>query len=204
MRFLTSDERKIIVFLVVFLGIGILIVNAQNIIKTVNSQNDPAVQDSIKKIIEQSYTHKKININEADIETLAELPGIGPQKAKAIFEYQEEHGAFASLAELTNVKGIGEKTLEKLLPYFVPIGDSTEVITVSDKKDITTASTKINLNTASAEELASVPGIGESKAQSIIEYRNQHGGFKTIEKIKEVKGIGEKTYENIKDKIEVK
>lgn len=204
MRFFTSDERKIIVFLVVFLGIGMLLVNVQNIIGTASSQNEAAVQDSIKKIVEQSHTPQKVNINEADIETLAELPGIGPQKAKAIFEYREGHGAFTSLAELTNVKGIGEKTLEKLLPYLVMIGDSTEVLRVVEKKDLTPTITPININTASANELASLPGIGESKAQSIIEYRKQHGGFKTKEEIKQVNGIGEKTYENIKDKIEVK
>jgi len=62
---------------------------------------------------------------------------------------------------------------------------------------------KINLNTATAEELESLPNIGPVMAKRIIEYRNIHGSFYNIEEIKEVKGIGEKTYEKIKALITV-
>jgi len=57
----------------------------------------------------------KVNINAATPATLAaELKGIGPSKAAAIVSYREIHGAFATVDELVNVKGIGEKTVEKL------------------------------------------------------------------------------------------
>lgn len=58
----------------------------------------------------------------------------------------------------------------------------------------------VNINTATAEELMTLKGIGEKKAQSIIEYRESHA-FERIEDIMEVSGIGEKTFENIKDNI---
>lgn len=55
-----------------------------------------------------------VNLNTADAETLQrELSGIGETKAKAIVAYREEHGNFASIDELLEVKGIGEATLEK-------------------------------------------------------------------------------------------
>lgn len=54
-----------------------------------------------------------ININTADQQTLETLPNIGPTKAQAIIKYRETH-KFTSVEELTAVKGIGEKTLEKL------------------------------------------------------------------------------------------
>lgn len=55
-----------------------------------------------------------INLNAADAETLTrELKGIGQTKAKAIVEYRETHGAFSSVDELLEVKGIGAATLEK-------------------------------------------------------------------------------------------
>ncbi len=61
----------------------------------------------------------------------------------------------------------------------------------------------ININTASVDELITLNGIGESKAQAIIEYRNSIGLFKNINEIKNVKGIGEAVYEKIKDFISV-
>lgn len=58
-----------------------------------------------------------ININTADARELIKLSGIGEVKAAAIVTYREEHGAFSSVEELLNVKGIGEKTLEKIRGY---------------------------------------------------------------------------------------
>lgn len=60
---------------------------------------------------------------------------------------------------------------------------------------------KININTSSAEELKTLDGIGEAKANSIIDYRNKNGNFKSIEDLLNVSGISEKIFNNIKDKI---
>lgn len=61
----------------------------------------------------------------------------------------------------------------------------------------------ININSASLSDLQKINGIGEVKAQSIIDYREKNGGFKSIEDIKNVEGIGDKTFEKIKDKISI-
>ncbi len=63
---------------------------------------------------------------------------------------------------------------------------------------------KVNINIASVEKLQTLPGIGQSTAQKIIEYRNQNGKFKSEEDLKNVAGIGESKYNNLKDKITVK
>lgn len=63
---------------------------------------------------------------------------------------------------------------------------------------------KININTASIKELTKLNGIGDTIASSIIEYRDTNNGFKTIDEIKKVKRIGEKTFNKIKDFITVK
>jgi len=49
----------------------------------------------------------------------------------------------------------------------------------------------INLNTATAEQLAALSGIGKAKAEAIVKYRDEHGGFKSIDELKEVKGVGD-------------
>lgn len=59
----------------------------------------------------------------------------------------------------------------------------------------------ININTAGSEQLMTLPGIGEKKAQDIIDYREEQGNFKNIEDIKNVNGIKESIYNKIKDKI---
>ena len=64
-------------------------------------------------------------------------------------------------------------------------------------------SSKVNINTATKEELDTLPGIGESTATKIMNYREENGKFKTIEEIKEVSGIGDSKYEQIKDLIEI-
>ncbi len=62
---------------------------------------------------------------------------------------------------------------------------------------------KIDINTATVEEFISLAGIGEGRAADIIEYREEHGAFQRIEDIMKVSGIGEKTFEEIKERITV-
>lgn len=64
-----------------------------------------------------SWSGLKINLNNATIQELTALPGIGPSKAKAIFDYRSSHGRFRSIEELEQVKGIGVKTVEVLRPF---------------------------------------------------------------------------------------
>ena len=61
----------------------------------------------------------------------------------------------------------------------------------------------LNLNTATSEELQSLPGIGEIRANAIIAYREQHGKFLYIEELMEISGIGESIFDSIKDFIAV-
>ena len=67
----------------------------------------------------------------------------------------------------------------------------------------TAALAVINLNTATKDELVALPGIGPAKAQAILDYRSAHGAFKTVEELKDVKGIGAKRFEKLKGEFTV-
>jgi len=88
--------------------------------------------------------------------------------------------------------------------YYVPaVGEEiTEEPLVSGGEQNTKG--KVNINKADQAQLETLPGIGPAKAQKIIEYREKHGGFKSIEEIMNVSGIGEKTYEGLKDLIDIR
>lgn len=64
--------------------------------------------------------------------------------------------------------------------------------------------TKVNINTGDIEELKKLPGVGDSLAQKIIDYRTQNGKFKSIEDLKNVSGIGDKKFESMKEFIVLK
>lgn len=73
----------------------------------------------------------------------------------------------------------------------------------SYEEDNVTGSNKIRVNYATQEEVETLPGIGSSKAQAIIKYREEHGMFKNIDDLLNISGIGEKTLENMRDDIEL-
>lgn len=75
--------------------------------------------------------------------------------------------------------------------------------TTKSQKETTTSNNKININISSKEELQNISGIGESKAEAIIKYREENGNFNKIDDILNVSGIGESLYEKIKDSITV-
>ena len=81
---------------------------------------------------------------------------------------------------------------------------TTEVVKPNDNNDESTSTNKlININTAGVKELSTLTGIGKAKAQKIIDYREANGGFKSIDEIMKVKGIGKATYEKFKENITI-
>jgi len=60
-----------------------------------------------------------------------------------------------------------------------------------------------NINTATKDELVALPGIGPAKAQAILDHRKAHGSFKSVEELKDVKGIGAKRFEKLKPELAI-
>lgn len=88
--------------------------------KEVITSTDTAKSVKAAKSAKKEIPHD-VNINTADKDLLTQLPGIGPVTADIIIQYRKDNGKFSSIDELTKVKGIGNKTLEKLKPYLLKL-----------------------------------------------------------------------------------
>ena len=87
------------------------------------------------------------------------------------------------------------------LVLLVPLAAAQEADRPSAGKG--TASTPVNLNTATAAQLEALPGIGARTAALIVDYRQKNGGFKKIEELMNVRGVGEKSFLKLKPLITV-
>ncbi|MFU2157681.1 helix-hairpin-helix domain-containing protein [Caldisericum sp. AR60] len=150
-----------------------------------------------------------------DIQNTQEL---SPQKIKVYVTGEVKHPDVYELQENSIIKdaitlagGVTENADLIAINLAKKLTDGEEVI-VPAKENSTSNSTvsasnaktgKININSATKEELMTLPGIGEVKANAIIDYRTKNGPFKSIHDIVNVSGIGEKTFEKIKDLITV-
>jgi len=105
--------------------------------------------------------------------------GESQEESKEDSEEESKAGSKAEIGEDGGKKDAG-------------IADSREEIQQNQKEK------KININTATEQELESLKGIGPATAKNIIRYREEYGGFSSIEEIKNVKRIGEKIFEKIK------
>lgn len=159
-----------------------------------------------------------IDLNAADQQELAQVPGVGPKTAEAIVDHRRAFGPFKSVDELKNVRGIGPITFEKVRNHFrvgsqpapaeitstsfsIPANAAKPV--ASGAKKIQPGEPPINVNTATAEKLQRLPGIGPVTAQAIVAARAVKA-FESVGDLDKVKGIGPKTLERLRPFVVVK
>lgn len=157
-------------------------------------QRKEEVQISLEPVEEQSQEEEKqtmvVNVCGAvKKEGIYELPA-----GSRVYQAIEAAGGFTEDAAYSSLNQ-AELLKDEALVYVPTEKECEEAQMVS--------SGKVNLNTASKEELMTINGIGASRAESIIQYREEHGKFQDIEDIKNVDGIKEGLFNKIKDSITI-
>ncbi|MCL1831366.1 MAG: ComEA family DNA-binding protein [Oscillospiraceae bacterium] len=105
--------------------------------------------------------------------------------------------AFTTACAVLSVLAIrNEPQYVRLVPSSTSVSDASDTI---DTPATAEESPPLNINTATAEELQTLPGIGASRAADIIAYREANGGFLYIEELLQISGIGDKTFENLRE-----
>lgn len=116
----------------------------------------------------------------------------------------EAAGGLTNEADISNINRAKKISNHELI-IIRSINDSVsdEEIGINEMQEMDVDDGKININTAELSKLKDIPGIGDVKANAIITYRESNGGFKNIDELKSVDGIGEKTFEKIKNNIKL-
>uniref|UniRef100_A0A8B9IVE9 Endonuclease/exonuclease/phosphatase family domain-containing protein 1 n=1 Tax=Amazona collaria TaxID=241587 RepID=A0A8B9IVE9_9PSIT len=150
---------------------------------------------------------ERLNINTATEEELMTLPGVTRVVAQNIVEYREYIGGFKKVEDLALVSGVGAAKLEQV-KFEICVsskGSSVQHSPSSLRKDLPAehhlSATKININTATPAQLMSIRGITEKIANSIVDYRKEHGPFKSIEDLVRMDCINSSFLDKIRHQI---
>ena len=136
-----------------------------------------------------------------DVKGAVKHPGVfETTKDKRVKDLIEEAGGLLDDAD-TSTLNLSQKVKDQMVIYVLKHGEKPKQI--SDGGISSSSGDVININTANLEQLMKISGVGKTKAEAIISYREKNGDFKKKEDITKVKGIGKATFEKIKDKIEV-
>jgi len=182
--------------------------------KSINKEVDKdegEEEDKLEKIQKENISENNKNMITIFISGEVKEPGVVTIEGdKRLSDAIYKLGGFTSEANLNKINLAMRIEDEK--HYIIPkIGDDTgtnnTVEAISDAVAIEASdqneTNKININIADIQELDTLPGVGEATANKIINYRSEKGKFNSIEEIKNVNGIGDRKYEEIKDKISI-
>lgn len=153
-------------------------------IKIASTNNNYIHTTSFSPAAAESKTpvRKLINLNTADTSMLIALPGIGSKLSSRIISFRDKLGGFYTVNQVSETYGISDSTFQKIKPYLM--ANENEV-------------RKINVNTATKDELKGHPYIKWSLANAIVEYRNQHGAFASLDNLKNIVLVTPEVFEKI-------
>ncbi len=205
-----------------YLLLGVLIAAALTIyyfmpVQAKNEKNNPIEwEDSAELLLQEEKLEtaqkeaEEKEIMVVDVKGAVVKPGVyEAQAGDRVIDIIQMAGGLLDNADQNQIN-FAMKVADEMVLYLPVIGEESnsngEASTPNFSSFAGSSSDngKVNLNTASESELQTLTGVGPAKAAAIIEYRNTNGPFKEIEQLKEISGIGDKTFEKLKEEITVR
>lgn len=197
--------------LVVLGGIFIILAGAYFLLEPASEEsnvldNEEEWLTSERTVNENIVEHEEEVIVIVDVKGAVNNPGVYEAESEdRVIDMINMAGGLKESADKAKIN-FATRVEDEMVIYVPEIGEEMEqeggMMTVmggTDQKD-----GKVNINTADDTELQTLTGIGPAKAAAIIDYREKNGPFKVIEDLKLISGIGEKSFEKLKEQIKVK
>ena len=192
---LSAKAAVIGVILLILVGVGGLFSKKEESVE----ETEVVVTTVLAEKTEVSTTQETVIF--VDIKGAVKNPGVYQMKVGD--RVKDAIDAAGGLTEEADSQKVNlAKRLEDQMAIVVPkVGEEAETIPAGATSKEASKEGKVNINTATVEELKTLKGVGEKKAEAIIEYRKKNGSFKTKEDLMKVRGIGKKLFESFEERI---
>lgn len=149
---------------------------------SLNPARDSSAAGGVARRFSSGKTYRYVDINLSDTSDFQTFPGIGNKMAQRILSYRERLGGFVSIDQVSEVWPLPDSVFQKIRPWLQLSNTSVR---------------KININSATLEILRSHPYFNYSVANTLIQYRTQHGDFKSVQEINKIQTIDEELFRKL-------
>lgn len=172
-------------------------INLEKKVSTITEKKVPMISHVKDKVSNQVTVDVKGAVNHPGVYSL-------PSQSR-VTDAIKRAGGLSNLADSKSVN-LAQKLQDEMVIYVAQKGEKITVVEEEKANNIATQGNskgKINLNKADLSSLQTISGVGAKRAQDILDYRDSQGGFKTIDDLKNVSGIGEKTLEKLRQDVTI-
>lgn len=165
------------------------------------SSDQPKTAQSQEKVATES---QQVTV---DVKGAVQKPGVYTLPAGSrVTDAVKVAGSFSGEADKNSVN-LAQKVADEQVVYVAKVGEAVSAVTAipatSTASETQSSQGKINLNKATLADLQTISGIGEKRAQDILDYRDSNGGFKSVDDLSNISGIGDKTLERLRAEVTV-